>query len=132
MARVLINEPHDDVRRLLERMILRLGHEPIAVVTPTPQQLMGADVFVLEPAAPIGGVLAQAARLIDPAMPLVCVSVEPPPAELADLGVVFAASVLKPFTLAQLREALDQALTARRLSEGPRRNGHRDHRDRAA
>ena len=132
MARILINEPHEDVRRLLGRMVARLGHEPIAVVSPTPQQLRSADVFVLEPAAPIGAVLAQAAQLIDPSMPLVCASVQAPPEDLEKLGVVFAAALVKPFTLEQLDAAIDRALYARWASEGRRRNGHAGHRDRVA
>jgi len=114
MARILISEPHEDVRRLLERMVARLGHEPVAVGAPTTQQLTSADadVFIVEPAAPIGAVLARAARLIDPSLPLICASVAAPPPELADLGIVFAAALLKPFTLEQLGEAIDMALRA--------------------
>ncbi len=115
MARILISEPHEDVRRLLERMVARLGHEPVAVGGPTPHQLtsadvFGADVFIVEPAAPIGAALARAARLIDPLLPLICASVAAPPPELTELGIVFAAALLKPFTLEQLGEAIDRAL----------------------
>src|ERR1700677_2927248 len=90
MARILISEPHDDVRRLLERMIARLGHEPFLVRAPTPAQLRSADILVVEPAAPAGAALTRAAR--------------------AGLGVVFAANVVKPFTAAQLGAAVEQAL----------------------
>lgn len=114
MARILISEPHEDVRRLLQRMVLRLGHEPIATVAPAPEQLRGADLFLIEPAAPIGAVLAQAAHLIDPAMPLICVSVEPPPPELLDLGIAFDTVLFKPFTLEQLRTAIERALNRHR------------------
>lgn len=120
MAQILISEPREDVRRLLARMILRLGHEPLAPIAPSPEQLRGADLFLIEPAAPIGAVLAQAAHLIDPAMPLVCVSVEPPPAELLDLGVSFAVSLLKPFTLEQLRAAIELALSRHTLDGSSR------------
>jgi CheY-like chemotaxis protein len=114
MARILISESHDDVRRLLERMVVRLGHEPVAVRAPTPKQLTSADVFVIEPADPIGAVLAQAAHLIDPTLPLICASVTAPPPELPDLGISFTATLVKPFTLAQLRAAIELALRARR------------------
>lgn len=111
MARILISEPHEDVRRLLERMVARLGHEPIAVGASTPQQLTSADadVFIVEPAAPIGAVLAQAAHLIDSSLPLICASVAAAPPEL---GIVFAATLIKPFTLEQLGGAIDRALGA--------------------
>jgi hypothetical protein len=110
MARILISEPHEDVRRLLERMLARLGHEPIAVRMPTPEQLMSADALIVEPAAPIGAVLAQAAPLVDPALPLICASVTAVPVELTELGVVFAASLVKPFTAEQLDAAIALSL----------------------
>lgn len=113
MARILISEPHDDVRRLLERMVQRLGHEPIAVRAPSPEQLRSADVFVVEPAAPIGRVLAQAAHLIDPSLPIICASVAAAPPELAELGIVFAAVLIKPFTLGQLHVAIGEAQSER-------------------
>jgi CheY-like chemotaxis protein len=121
MARILISEPHEDVRRLLERIVARLGHEPIAVTMPTPEQLTSADVLVVEPAAPIGAVLAQAARLANPSLPLICASVAAVAPELAELGVEFAATLVKPFTADELRAAIDEVLLARRAD--PQREG---------
>jgi CheY-like chemotaxis protein len=112
MARILISEPHDEVRRLLERMVTRLGHEPIPVGIPAPQQLQSADVLVVEPAAPTGAVLAQAACIVNPSLPLICASVTASPPELAELGVVFTAALVKPFTAEQLRVAIEEALCA--------------------
>jgi CheY-like chemotaxis protein len=114
MARILISEPHDDVRRLLERMVARLGHEPIVVRVPAPQHLTSADVLLVEPASPVGAVLAQAASIANPSLPLVCASVAAAPPELAELGVAFAACLVKPFTLRQLGAAIDRALLAGR------------------
>jgi CheY-like chemotaxis protein len=113
MARILICESHDAVRQMLERMVARLGHEPVAVRVPGPQELASADVFVLEPAAPIGVTMAQAASVIDPSLPLICASIAEPPAELAELAVVFAATLVKPFTSEQLSEAIERALRTR-------------------
>jgi len=110
MARIVISEPHTDVRTLIARMVLQLGHEPILLDAPTPEQFLGADLFLVEPAAPIGAILAKAAKLIRPEMPIVFVSVEPPP----ELDVEPVAHIMKPFTTAQLREAIDCALTPRR------------------
>jgi CheY-like chemotaxis protein len=113
MARILISEPHDAVRQLLERMLTRLGHEPIVVRVPAPEHLARADVLVVEPAAPLGEVLAQAASIANPSLPIICASVTGPPPELANLGVVFAACLVKPFTIEQLGGAIDEALLAR-------------------
>jgi hypothetical protein len=128
MARILISESHEDVRRLLVRMLSRLGHEPIVVTVPAPGQLLSADVLVVEPAAPIGAVLAQAAGLVNPSLPLICASVAAPPSELAELGVVFAASLAKPFTAEELHAAIGRSL---RVDWG--RDAHRGqpHRSRA-
>jgi CheY-like chemotaxis protein len=112
MAQILISEPHDDVRRLLERMVARLGHEPVCVRALAPAQLQSADVLVVEPAAPTGAVLAQAACIVNPALPLICASVTGPPPELAELGVQFTAALIKPFTIEQLGAAIDRALRA--------------------
>lgn len=110
MARIVISEPHSDVRTLIARMVLQLGHEPIVLDAPTPEQFLGADLFLVEPAAPIGAILAKAADLIRPDMPIVYVSVEPPP----ELDIEPAAHVMKPFTSEQLRDAIDRALDRRR------------------
>ncbi len=85
---------------------------------PAPEQLQSADVLVVEPAAPTGAVLAQAACIVNPALPIICASVTAPPAELAELGVVFAAALVKPFTAEQLRDAIEKALRA----QNPRRH----------
>lgn len=91
-------------------MVTRLGHEPVFVRVPAPEQLLSADVLVLEPAASTGAVLAQAACIVNPALPLICASVTGPPRELTELGVEFAASLVKPFTAEQLAGAIEQAL----------------------
>ncbi len=134
MARILISESHPDVRRMLERMVARLGHEPVLAVVPAPAQLQSADVLVVEPAAATGAVLAQAACIVNPGLPIICASVAGPPQELAELGVPFAAALVKPFTAEQLGAAIDEALRARRAPP-PRRRvwAHPHHlRDRAA
>jgi hypothetical protein len=87
-----------------------------------PAQLQSADLLLVEPAAPAGAVLAQAARIVNPRLPLVCASVTAPAPELKERGVVFAATLVKPFTAEQLSAAIDQAL----CGWGP------CHRDRAA
>jgi CheY-like chemotaxis protein len=122
MAQILISEPHDEVRRMLKRMVIRLGHDPILVKVPAPAQLQSADLLMVEPAAPTGAALARAACIVNPKLPLVCASVTAPPPELEELGVVFAAALVKPFTAEQLGTAIERALRGR----GP------SYRDRAA
>jgi hypothetical protein len=106
MARILISEPHEDVRNLLCRMVTDLGHEALVMDVPTPERFLQADLFLVEPAAPIGAVLAKAAHLIRPGLPIVFVSVEPPP----ELDIEPAGHVMKPFTATQLSDAIDRAL----------------------
>jgi CheY-like chemotaxis protein len=134
MARILISESHPDVRRMLERMVARLGHEPVLAVVPAPAQLQSADVLVVEPAAPTGAVLAQAACLVNPRLPIICASVTGPPPELAELGVPFVAALVKPFTAEQLGAAIDEALRARSTPPPRRRVWAHPHylRDQAA
>jgi CheY-like chemotaxis protein len=118
MAQILICESHAAVRQLLEQMVARLGHEPITASVPDARQLASADVLLVEPAAASGASIAQAASLANPSLPLICVSVAAPPAELVELGVVFTASLVQPFTSAQLAEAIERALRTREHPPG--------------
>jgi hypothetical protein len=97
---------------MLERMVTRLGHEPILARVSASEQLQRVDVLVVEPAASTGVSLAQAACIVNPTLPLICASVDAPPTGLAEVGVVFAAALLKPFTAEQLSDAIGGALCA--------------------
>jgi hypothetical protein len=132
MAQILISEPHDAARRLLERMLTRLGHEAIVVRVPGPQHLASAEVLVVEPAASPGVVLAQAASIANPSLAIVCTSVTGPPPELGQLGVVFAAWLVKPFTIQELGGAIDEALLTRGRLLRNQRTGNPLHGNRAA
>jgi CheY-like chemotaxis protein len=112
MTRTLISEPNEIDRRLLERMLTRLGHEPLVVTMPTLARVLDADLFIVEPAAPGERMLAQAVHIANPSLPMICASVSGPPGELCELGVVFADSLVVPFTLSQLRAAIELALHA--------------------
>lgn len=104
MARVLIAEPSADVRALLERSIVRLGHEP--VVHDRRIAVDDADVLLLEPAFNGGMELALELREQQPELPIVICSIFPPSPQLQQLDPV--AHVLKPFQ----RDSLEDALTA--------------------
>ena len=103
----MISEPHADVRRLFEHMVARLGHDPIAVEALPPDVVASADVLLIETVQPAGAALARSAHKLRPTLPIVVASIAPP---LRELGLVPTASLLKPFTLGQLRDALERAL----------------------
>lgn len=106
MARVLIAEPSADVRALLERSIVRLGHEPIVHGQRAAATSEAADVLLLEPAFNGGLELARLMRERHPGLPIVICSIFPPSPQLQRLDPV--AHVLKPFQ----RDALEDALAA--------------------
>jgi hypothetical protein len=112
MARTLISEPNEVVRRLLEGMLRRLGHEPLLITMPTLALGLDADLFIVEPKAAGGSILTQAVHIANPSLPMICASVSSPPWELCELGLVFADSLIVPFTLGQLRSAIELALHA--------------------
>lgn len=106
MARVLIAEPSADVRALLERSIVRLGHEPVVHDRRAGEDAFAVDVLLLEPAFNGGLELVSALRDVRPDLPVVICSIFPPSPQLQELGPV--AHVLKPFQ----RDALEDALAA--------------------
>jgi DNA-binding response OmpR family regulator len=108
MARILISEPHPDLRALLEAIVRRTGHEPVGHGELTEND--APAVMILEPASADG--LAAAAglrrRLVD--LPIICTSVFPPNAATRDLRPV--AYLVKPFRLGELEAAIVSALAA--------------------
>ena len=108
MARILIYEPHPDVRVLLAAVVRRAGHDPVG------QGELASDdtpeLMILEPASADG--LAAAARLRRRLedLPIICTSIEPPSALTKALGPV--AYLVKPFRLGDLEAALSDALLA--------------------
>src|SRR3954463_2268680 len=95
VARILIHEPHPDVRVLLAAVVRRAGHDPVGqgeLTSDAPPELM-----ILEPASADG--LAAAARLRRRLedLPIICASIEPPSLATKALGP--GAYLLKPFRL---------------------------------
>ncbi|MGD0713944.1 MAG: hypothetical protein ABSB24_07125 [Gaiellaceae bacterium] len=97
--RILIVEPHEDVRKLLELSMLRLGYEP---VMPVDSGFGDVDAVVLEPSWSYGRTLLR--QLGDDVPPVVCLSVYPREAGLAPPESV--AYLVKPVSLAKLGDAL--------------------------
>ena len=104
VARVLIVEPHPDIRTLFSVVVRRAGHEPVLGVEDAGLDLGAA---VIEPGDPEG--LACARRLRAAGCPVVFTSIFPAERELLDLEPV--AYFVKPFALAELEQALERALT---------------------
>jgi hypothetical protein len=104
VARVLICEPHPEVRELLGRIVVRLGHEPLH----DDAELSPVDAIVLEPAHAPSVERAAAFRAVDEATPVVCASIDPPHAGSRRLAPI--AYLVKPFALPDLEQALCSAL----------------------
>jgi CheY-like chemotaxis protein len=108
MARILIIEPHAEVRDLLARIVVRMGHEPVPSLGSGEDDLSGIDVVLLEPAAWEGVDTARAARA--KGARIVGVSIFPASEEARALEPV--AYLLKPFSLADLERAIAAAVAA--------------------
>ncbi len=103
MAHIAVAEPQADVRLLIEHVLDRIGH-----TTADERDSGTADAFLVEPASPYELELAMHARRRRPDLPIICVSIEPPSPEALALNP--AVYLMKPFTLAGLRAAIETAL----------------------
>jgi CheY-like chemotaxis protein len=114
MARVLIAEPDPDVRLLIGQVIRRMGHEALPF---SPAGVATADVALVEPASPQGVAALAALRDAPRQVPIVLASI----AEIEpDAAGAAAAWVAKPFTGADLVDALERALAGESLpAAGP-------------
>jgi hypothetical protein len=113
VARILICEPHHEVRELLSRIVIRLGHDPVL----EDAQLGPVDAILLEPAHAPSVERAAAFKAVDEETPIVCASIELPNAGTRRLSPV--AYLVKPFALPDVERALSLALA--------NRNGNRLH-----
>ena len=107
MARVLIVEPHADIRSLLELVVRRLGHEPL-VHASGPVDVAAVDAAVIEPGEGAG--LPVARELKTAGVPVLFTSIFPADREALDLQPT--AYLVKPFPLYALEAALAMALGA--------------------
>ncbi len=108
MARILIHEPHPDVRILLAAVVRRAGHDPVGqgelAVDDTPA------LMILEPASADGLAAATTLRRRLEGLPIICTSIEPPTRATKALAPV--AHLVKPFRLGDLEAAIVSALAA--------------------
>jgi CheY-like chemotaxis protein len=111
-VRILVVEPHAEVRALLGHVVERLGHEPVFPTGRRGEHLPidEVDVLLLEPADPAA--LATAERLLRRrrTIPVVCASIYPSLERAAPLRPL--AYLVKPFGLAELESALRSAVEA--------------------
>jgi len=109
MRRVLVLEPYEGIRAVIEGVIRLLGHEP---VTATPgvslEELGPLHAAVIEPAAPAAPKLLEELLKEDPQFPIIYVSIVA--GELEMLTVEPVAYLVKPFAVSDLSEALERAL----------------------
>jgi CheY-like chemotaxis protein len=110
MARILVIESHPEVRELLERVVVRLGHE---VMNETDADSVPVDLVLVEPQGWGAAEVAQRARASSGAAVL-CISVAPPTEESRALEPV--AHMVKPFTLTELDRAVVGALASRTVA----------------
>src|ERR1700694_65789 len=106
MARIGIAEPSADISRLIELIVVELGHEAFTVEKPDDLG-HGCDVLVAEPASPVALAAARWLRSKRPHAPIVLVSERPGNVDTVALQPVV--HLLKPFTLSELAEAIGVA-----------------------
>src|SRR5437588_12731041 len=82
VARVLICEPHDDISALLELVVRRLGHEPVAFAGIEVDHI-GIEAAVIEPGEAAALIVARKLRAND--VPVLFTSIYPPDAEVLAL-----------------------------------------------
>lgn len=107
MTQILISESHLEVRRLLQRMVRKLGHEPrVAQAAPAAGDLEGVELLIVEPADPKSALLAKTVQALDPGLPILCVSV----LDSSKVDIAFSAFLCKPFTFEQFAGMVEQTL----------------------
>jgi DNA-binding response OmpR family regulator len=104
VARILIVEPHADIRALLELVVRRLGHEPVFEDGDAPPS--DVDAAVIEPGE--GNGLELARTLCEQCVPVLFTSIFPAGREALELRP--HTYLVKPFPLHVLERALAAAL----------------------
>lgn len=108
--RVLICEPHPEMRAFLVRLVEHLGCTP--VIWPSPSATKAsADVLIVDVAGEDEFEIARRAIGEHPGLPLVLIALGPLPAEAVALDPV--AVLEKPFSLSDFTTAIGAASTAR-------------------
>ena len=105
-VKVLVCEPHLEVRALLGHVVERLGHEAVFATGRRGELVLDEeiDVVLLEPADRSALVAVERLRHRREELPIVCASIYPESEQVNRLRPL--AYLLKPFGLAELERAL--------------------------
>jgi hypothetical protein len=115
----MISDPHPVVRRMLVRIVARLGYEPMLVdESTTPAKLRSADVLLVEPNSPAQIALTRTARAANPALAIISEGAVTLPGGIYRHGDGPIVHLAKPFTIEQLDGALQRVFVHR---DRPRR-----------
>jgi CheY-like chemotaxis protein len=108
--RILVVEPHAEIRALLGHVVARLGHEAVFPSGRRGEVLPDedVDVLLLEPADPAALSAAEGLRRRCRDLPIVCTSIYPDLERASSLRPL--AYLIKPFGLADLERALSKAV----------------------
>lgn len=109
-ARVLVAEPHPELRGLFERVLDELGHEAVVPRDDRHEHLPDVDVLLFGPQLDGGAQLARSLRAAKPDLPVICACSGPVSAEIEQLAPL--TFLVKPFRLADLEAALTGAVAA--------------------
>lgn len=105
MARVLVVEPVQETRELIERLVRRMGHDIVST-----ESFRNVDVVFYEPASRAGCALARRVQAERPEVRLVACSSAPIRTDVARALSPFA-SLMQPFSPGELRRVLEAALS---------------------
>lgn len=109
MARFLLIEPHEDIRRLYEAVVRGLGHELIRLDSETAE---APDVILVDPSHPASLETTTRLRQDYPDVAIVCASIYETTRDDAE-QLKAVAYLLKPFSLVELTSSLEAALAQR-------------------
>jgi DNA-binding response OmpR family regulator len=110
-VKVLVCEPHAEVRALLGHVVERLGYEAVYSTGRRGRaRPRNVDVLLLEPADPDVLAIAESLRARHAELPIVCASILPESHRFEHLQPL--AYLVKPFGLAELERALCAAAGA--------------------
>jgi len=111
MKRILICADDMVVESLLVVVVEHMGHETDTLrFTPHDAPVAG-DLLLVDPTAPHAVAWARALRHLDPAIPVVAVGLSP--VDPDSLGFAPTTVIPKPFSLDELRDAVEQSLRRR-------------------